>query len=187
MSVNGSLKIKFGNTSICDFWIAGIKELKEVTLPFHTSCLSHQRTCVSKASLPCHKSKRNTGTAWTLSQLWSSHSRRFFPELSCWRARNKVNCLINSLTSSVTDFGYSFLLFRLRVQVITVGLPSSFGTTVIVTTYAWSVLRVLLSTVIFREFGSKVCQRWYRMISWVWFVSALNKLSISEVWLPCME
>jgi hypothetical protein len=66
-----------------------------VTLPFHTSCHSHQRICVSKASPHWHQSKRNAGTAWTQNHLWSSHSRRFVPELRCWRARNKLNHLIN--------------------------------------------------------------------------------------------
>jgi hypothetical protein len=64
MSVDGSLKIKFENMSICDFWIAARKEFKELmTLSFHTSCRSHQRICVSKASLYWHRSKRNTGNA----------------------------------------------------------------------------------------------------------------------------
>jgi hypothetical protein len=41
------------------------------------------------------ESKRNTGTAWTLNQLWSSHSRRFVTKLRCWHARNKLNQLIS--------------------------------------------------------------------------------------------
>jgi hypothetical protein len=39
--------------------------------------------------------QRNTGTAWTLNQLWSSHSRRFVPQLRCWHARNRLSHLIN--------------------------------------------------------------------------------------------
>jgi hypothetical protein len=32
---------------------------------------------------------------WTLNQLWSSHSVRFFHELRCWHAKNKLNNLVN--------------------------------------------------------------------------------------------
>jgi hypothetical protein len=35
--------------------------------------------------------KHLTEPFWTLNQLWSSHSRRFLPELRCWHARNKLN------------------------------------------------------------------------------------------------
>jgi hypothetical protein len=42
-----------------------------------------------------HQSEHNTGTAWTLNQLRSSHSRRLVPELRCWHVRNKHNQLIN--------------------------------------------------------------------------------------------
>jgi hypothetical protein len=38
-----------------------------------------------------HISKRITGTAWTLNQLWSSHTRRFVPEMRYWHARNRLS------------------------------------------------------------------------------------------------
>jgi hypothetical protein len=43
-----------------------------------------------------HQSKQKTVTSWTLNQLWTSHSRRFVPELRCCHARNKLNILTNS-------------------------------------------------------------------------------------------
>jgi hypothetical protein len=42
-----------------------------------------------------HQSKRKTVTAWTLNQLWSSHSRRLVPELRCCHARNEPSRLVN--------------------------------------------------------------------------------------------
>jgi hypothetical protein len=42
-----------------------------------------------------HQSEWNTGNAWTLNQLWSSHSRRFVPELKRGHSRNKLNHLFN--------------------------------------------------------------------------------------------
>jgi hypothetical protein len=44
-----------------------------------------------------YQSKRNRETAWTLNQLWSSHTLTFVPELKCWHARNKLNHLVNRL------------------------------------------------------------------------------------------
>jgi hypothetical protein len=43
-----------------------------------------------------HHWKRRTGTG--LNQLWSSHSRRFFLELRCWYARNKLSHQTNRTT-----------------------------------------------------------------------------------------
>jgi hypothetical protein len=41
------------------------------------------------------QSKRNTGIAWAFNRLWSSHSRRFVPELRRWHARSKLSQLVN--------------------------------------------------------------------------------------------
>jgi hypothetical protein len=40
------------------------------------------------------ESKRSTKTALTLNQFWSSHSRRFVPELRRCHSRNKLNHLV---------------------------------------------------------------------------------------------
>ncbi|GFG36757.1 hypothetical protein Cfor_09459 [Coptotermes formosanus] len=70
MSVDGSLKIKFENKSICDFWIAARKEFKELTdaaiphlQPFPSTYLCEQRFSALT------QSKRNTGTDRTQNQL----------------------------------------------------------------------------------------------------------------------
>jgi hypothetical protein len=44
-----------------------------------------------------HLSKQNTGTAWTLNQLWSSHLRSFVPELRSCHARNKLYHFTNKV------------------------------------------------------------------------------------------
>jgi hypothetical protein len=55
-----------------------------------------------------HQSKRNTGTAWTLNQLWSSHSRRFVPELRCWVPETRVRSLINNW-QNIWSYKFAFL------------------------------------------------------------------------------
>jgi hypothetical protein len=51
--------------------------------------------CSSAVILNLRYAKTSYGTSWTVILLWSSHSRRFFAELRCRHARNKLNHLIN--------------------------------------------------------------------------------------------